>query len=188
MALFDLTDLAAYLQQDIDTATATVVRTMATGIVTGYTNQLIETATYTHLLPISAACTIRIPQRPVTAVTSVTVDGTALTSGTEWDWDGYSDTIALDGWSPDNEDEWQATVVYTAGYATVPDDITAVALDLAGQLYSRSPGVTAESIDDYRVQYATADVGLSDNHTRILRKYKQRLGSIVPVAAKPGRA
>ena len=188
MALFTLDDLAAYLQQDLDTATATVVRTMATGVITGYTNQLIEADTYTHLLPIGSALTIRLPQRPVTDVTSVTVDGTALTQGSQWDWDGLSDIIALDGWSPDNEDQWQATVVYDAGYATVPDDITAVALSVAGRLYTVTPGLVAESIDDYRAQYApTAAVGLMDHEKQILRRYKQRLGSVAPVAAKPGR-
>jgi len=136
MALFELTDLAAYLQQDIDTASATVARTMATGVITGYTNQLIESATYTHLLPIGSGLTIRLPQRPVTAITSVTVDGTALTRSTQWDWDGISDVVVFDDWTPDDEDQWQATVVYTAGHATVPDDITAVALSVAGRLYN----------------------------------------------------
>jgi hypothetical protein len=188
MALFELTDLAAYLQQDIDTASATIARTMATGVITGYTNQLIESATYTHLLPINADRTLRLPQRPVTAVTSVTVDGSALTVDTDWDWNGYGDLIVLDGWSPSNEDEWQATVVYTAGHATVPDDITAVALSVAGRLFNATPGLVSEAIDDYRAQYAAgAAVGLLDHEKQILRKYKQRLGSIVPVAAKPGR-
>ena len=188
MALFELTDLAAYLQQDIDTASATVARTMATGVITGYTNQLIESATYTHLLPIGSGLTIRLPQRPVTAITSVTVDGTALTRSTQWDWDGISDVVVFDDWTPDDEDQWQATVVYTAGHATVPDDITAVALSVAGRLYNATPGLVAESIDDYRAQYATGTaVGLQDHEKQILRKYKQRLGSIAPVAAKPGR-
>lgn len=188
MALFDLDDLAAYLQQDIDTATATVTRTMTTGVITGFTNQLIEAATYTHLLPINADRTIRLPQRPVTAVTSVTVDGTALTTDTDWDWDGISDLIVFDGWTPSEDTDWQATVVYTAGYATVPDDVTAVALSVAGRLYNATPGLVSESIDDYRAQYAAAvAVGLADHEKQILRRYKQRLGSIVPTAAKPGR-
>lgn len=183
MALFELTDLAAYLQQDVDTASATIARTMATGVITAHTNQLFEAATYTHLLPISSGLTIRLPQRPVTDVTSVTVDATLLVSGTDWDWDGIGDTVALDAFTPADADEWQATVVYDAGFATVPAAVQAVALDLAAQLYSRSPGVTSESVDDYRVQYAATSVGLTDTHTRILRRYKQRLGSIVPVRA-----
>ncbi len=186
MALFTLTDLAAYLQQDIDTATATVARTMATGVVTGFTNQLIESATYTHLLPINADRSIRLPQRPVTAVTSVTIAGVARTVDTDWDWDGIGDLIVLDGYTPDTED-WQATVVYTAGYATVPNDLAAVALSIAGRLYNATPGLVSESIDDYRATYANPPpLRLLDPAKQILRRYQQPLGSLAPVA-NPGR-
>ena len=187
MALFDLTDLAAYLQQDIDTASATLARTMATGLIVNYTNQNIESATYTHKLPIDGNATIRLPQRPVTAITSVTVAGVTLTADTDWDWDGITALVVLDGYTPDDED-WQATVVYTAGYATVPADVKAVALDLAAQFYTRTPGVASESIDDYRVQYSAADVGLAERHKQILRKYKMRLGSVTPTASVPTRS
>lgn len=185
MALFTLDDLAAYMQQDLDTATATVVRTMATGVVTGYTNQLLEAATYTHLLPVSADLTVRLPQRPVTDVTSVTVGGVALTETTDWQWDGVHPVLTLES-APD-EDEWQATVVYDAGYDTIPDDITAVALSVAGRIYNTTPGVVAESIDDYRAQYTPASVGLLDHERRILRRYKPLLGTVAPVAAAPVR-
>lgn len=186
MALFELTDLAAYLQQDVDTASATIARTMATALITNYTNQNIEAATYTHLLPIVGNATIRLPQRPVTDVTSVTVAGTTLTEGTDWDWDGITALVVLDGYVPPTEESWQATVVYDAGYDTVPGDITAVALALAGQFYTQTPGVASESIDDYRVSYTGSGISL-DGYKPILAKYKMRLGSITPTATVPTR-
>lgn len=182
MALFELTDLAAYLQQDIDTASATIARTMATGVITGHTNQIIEADTYTTLLPINSDRTVRLPQRPVTDITSVTVAGTALVAGDDYEWDGISDTFLIDGYLPD-PDDWQATVEYDAGYAVVPADITAVALSVAARLYNTTPGLVSESIDDYRAQYAApSPLGLLDYERQILRRYRVTLGSIAPNA------
>lgn len=187
MALFDLPDLAAFLQSDVDTATATLLRDLSTAVVVGYTRQNVESATYTHLLPVNADRTIRLPQRPVTAVTSVTIDGDTLVADSDWDWDGITDLVVLDGYSPDRQ-EWQATVVYTAGYATVPADIKAVALSVAARMYNTTAGLVAESIDDYRAQYAAGGdaSALTDGERRLLRRYKYTAGSIAPVAV-PGR-
>ena len=176
MALFPLSDLDLFLQSDVDVASATLMRTIATGVVTGHTGQHFEAATYTHVLPIAADRSIRIPQRPVTAVTSVTVAAVALTPVTDWVWDGISAYVTLDGFTPSST--WVATVVYTAGYATVPADVAAVALSIAGRLATVTPGTTSESIDDYRVAYADAGAGLSANEIMVLRRYKQRLGTV----------
>lgn len=191
MALIAGTDLATYLQITYsagDTALAQAV-TLSCGLVTAYTGQYIESATYTHTLPIGGDLTIRLPQRPVTAVTSVTVDGTALVSGTDYDWDGISPTIALDGFAPSDETEWVAVVVYTAGYATVPADVKAATLSVGAALYSGAPGITSESIDDYRVSYETSrgEGGLNDYERSILRRYRARFGTIAPTAVKAGR-
>ncbi len=191
MALIAGTDLATYMQITYSSGDALLAQavTLACGLVTGYTRQNIESTTYTHTVLISPDMTIRLPQRPVTAVTSVTVDGTVLTSGTDYDWDGLSPSIALDGYTPD-DDVFVATVVYTAGYATVPADVKAATLSVGAALYNGSPGVTAESIDDYRVSYDTnraAGGGLNDYERAILKKYRTRLGNIVPTSAKAGR-
>ncbi len=190
MALISGTDLATYLQITYsagDTALAQAV-TLACGLVTGYTGQGIESTTYTHTLLINSDQTIRLPQRPVTAVTSVTIDGTVLTSGTDYDWDGLSYMIALDGYTP-ADDVFTASVVYVAGYASVPADVKAATLSVGAALYNGAPGVTSESIDDYRVSYETSRGagGLNEYERSILKRYRVRLGNIAPVSAKAGR-
>lgn len=190
MALISGTDLATYLQitySSGDTALAQAV-TLACGLVTGYTGQGIESTTYTHTLLINSDQTIRLPQRPVTAVTSVTIDGTVLTSGTDYDWDGLSYMIALDGYTP-ADDVFTASVVYVAGYASVPADVKAATLSVGAALYNGAPGVTSESIDDYRVSYETSRGagGLNEYERSILKRYRVRLGNIAPVSAKAGR-
>lgn len=190
MALITGQDLATYLSQTYDSGDASLAQavTLSCGLVTAYTGQLIESATYTHTLLIGTDRTIRLPQRPVTAVTSVTIDGTLLTADTDWDWDGVSPSIALDGYTLDAE-EWTAVVVYTAGYASVPADVKAATLSVAAAIYAGAPGVTSESIDDYRVTYETSRGagGLNDYERAILRKYRVRLGNVAPVASKAGR-
>ena len=190
MALITGQDLATYLSQTYDSGDASLAQavTLSCGLVTAYTGQLIESATYTHTLLIGTDRTIRLPQRPVTAVTSVTIDGTLLTADTDWDWDGVSPSIALDGYTLDAE-EWTAVVVYTAGYASVPADVKAATLSVAAAIYAGAPGVTSESIDDYRVTYETSRGagGLNDYERAILKKYRVRLGNVTPVASKAGR-
>lgn len=178
MALFELTDLAAYLQQDIDTATATVARTIATGIVTGYTNQAIEADTYTQVLPISTGLTIRLPQRPVTDVDSVTLDGTAWTETTQWRWDGVSAQVVLEEQPP--LDTWVATVVYDAGYAVVPDLVKAVALGVAARAYTNPSRASSQSIDDYSVSHASESAGLLPEEKNLLKRYRVRAGTVAP--------
>lgn len=191
MALITGQDLATYLQitySGSDAALSQAV-TLAIGLVTGYTGQNIESATYTHTLPIGPDRTIRLPQRPVTAVTSVTIDGTLLTSGTDYDWDGLSPQIALDGYTPADDDVFTASVVYVAGYASVPADVKAATLSIGAALYNGAPGVTSESIDDYRVSYETSRGagGMNDYERSILKRYRARLGNIAPTSAKAGR-
>lgn len=189
MALITAQDLATFLRIDYSAGDASLSQaaTLGCGLVTSYTNQVFETATYTQLLPIDANRTIRLPQRPVTDVTSVTVAGAALTEGSDWDWDGITPVVVLDGYTP-TEENWQATVVYVAGYAAVPAEVKAVALAVGGRIYNTTPGVSAESVDDYRVTYAdNTGTLLLPGEMNVLRRYRQRLGSVTPTASVPTR-
>lgn len=181
MALFDLTDLAGYIQSDLDTATATICRDIATGIIVGHTRQIIEETDHTHTLPVSPGLVVTLPQRPVTAIDSVTVDGTALDAD-GWSWDGISPQLIL---ADAPADTWTATVAYTAGHTTVPADIRAVALSIAARAYNNSLGVRSEAIDDYSVTYAgggdtLATVGLLPAESKILDRHRSIIGTVVP--------
>ncbi len=179
MALFPLADLAAYLQTDLDTASATVAQTIAAGVVTGYTGQYIESATYTHVLRVDSGLVVTLPQRPVTAVTSVATPDDGVLPSTDWDWDGASPWLGL------TVEADIATVVYTAGYATVPSLVAAVALAVAGRAYTNAGGLRTESIDDYSVTYAgggedLASVGLTKPEKLLLDRYRVTAGTVVP--------
>ena len=131
-------NLASYLQNDVDTASANLAITQAEALVRGYTRQTITTATSTAaLLPINvgpAGYTVELPQRPVTAVTTVAVSGVTYVDGVDYAWDGTSNYIRLSV-VEESTDSFAAapvaSVTYTHGYATAPGDVVAVALAVA---------------------------------------------------------
>lgn len=188
--LFTVSELASYLQRDLDTASATLAKDSAQAIVRQYAQQEFTSTTYTGaLLPIDVhrwSYVVNFPQRPVTAVSSVAVNGTTYVSGTDYAWNGYSPFIRLDYVESSTAtfaDEPVATVTYTAGFATVPADVKAVALAVAARQYDNPRGIRQESIDDYSVSRAGADddlagVTLLKAEQRILDRYRVRAGSV----------
>lgn len=93
-----------------------------------------------------------LPELPVTAVTSVTLDGEALT---DWTVDAYGllwrDDPAY--WARG----YQYDIVYDHGYATedIPSILKVVAFQLTYAGSVSSSGIRQESIADYSVTYAT---------------------------------
>jgi len=140
---------------DLPTATADQLLQMATGIVQGIVGQrLIQVTGDTTELMGTTDSELWLPERPVTAVTSVEVDGEAVAEGTGYKRFGPRLRRSC-GWSDDPHDPTTVTVVYDHGYPT--DDYRlgfarSVVLMLAAGAAS-GPGVTSEGIDDYQVTY-----------------------------------
>lgn len=190
--LFTVSDLAAYLQRDLDTSSATLAKDSAQGLVRAYCRQEITTAVYTDAkLRIDVAdwsYVVRFPQFPVTAVSSVAVNGVTYVNGTDYAWDGISPRIRLrkiDEAAASFEDFPVATVTYTAGYPTTPPAVKAVALAVAARQYDNPQGLRQVSVDDYSETRAGADDDLAGTsllaaEKRILDVYKRRVGSVVP--------
>lgn len=188
--LFTLSELASYLQRDLDTSSATLARDMAHGIVRDHCRQEITTATVTRRLPVvydRRGWYVQIPEQNLTAVTTVVVNGTTVTTHTV---DLLNRQVRLvDGVPTDDADEDvedQAVVTYTAGYSTVPGNVKAVALAVAGRIYDNPQGLRSRQVDDYSETRAGDDddlagVSLLPTEERRLRRY--RLGSVgsVPV-------
>lgn len=102
-----------------------------------------------------------LPQRPVTDVATVELDGEPVT-----DWKRFGSRLfRSSGWSAYVHEPSQVTVTYSHGYA--PDDpglelARSLALTLAAALFRNPDGLTAGvSVDDYREQMvqSTADSG-----------------------------
>lgn len=133
------TDLAR-MQMLIDLASAEVRR---------FTGQTLSQITADIVvLPASERTTLILPERPVTAISSVVVDGVAVLSTDYWFTRAgllHSGTIAVEGvnWA------YGATVTYDHGYAESTDTYTAiksVCLEAASNAYTLNERSASEAM------------------------------------------
>jgi hypothetical protein len=159
-------ELASLLQQDVDTATATLAIEIATGAVQAAAGQRIVQVVGDVLVidldVMDCSTYLNLPEGPVTAVTSAQVGATTVTDFTPQlsrrrVWRSL-------GWRSATLPYWNApstvTVTYTHGYATGSQKLQlarGVTFELAKTGYNAVTGsgaVVREQIDDYAVQYA----------------------------------
>lgn len=150
--------LASYLQQDVDTATANLVLTMASGSFSQAADTWFAptTVTYTTL---GTTCTrIRLPFRPVNAVSAVRINGVTVTG-----WTLVKDSLYREagfGTSLSTVPD-EVEIDLTHGYADASDDVTGAVLETAATAYAVPVGaVVSESIDDYAVRFVTTGGGI----------------------------
>jgi hypothetical protein len=147
-------DLASYLQQDLDTATATLVLTKASALFDARSRSHFGgTLSATYTKPGNGQIELVMPLGPLVAVSLVQVAGVTLTAGVDYTvieqslyrrsgfgipWRFPPDLVEVD---------------YTYGYATIPDEVAAAVLESAAAAYSNPQAVSREQIDDYAVSY-----------------------------------
>ena len=136
---------------------------------------------------------IRLPQRPVVAVTSVAyTDGTALPA-LSWSWDGL-DLITIDpcqpwpvGVVPPGYSQEVLQVIYSHGYPPreIPDGLVAVACKMVGRVLtspSKTDGLASETIGQYSYQAGGGSGGvgvwLSASDKEALIPWAPRSGTI----------
>jgi hypothetical protein len=185
--LIALADLSAYLQRTVDPTSGQFAINIAQGLVRREARQNFDLRTYTAValaiveatgkdardirlsasrLPRiwSSPLLVRLPQRPVTAVAAVSINGTALTANVDWAWDGASPKIVLSRvpYTANVFQTWpNAVVTYTAGWSTVPDDVKGIVAAVAGRAYDNPRGLRSRSIDDYSETKAGSDDDLA---------------------------
>lgn len=163
--LVTLEELASYLQEDVDTATATLAIEIATGLVQAATSQrLIYVADDPFTLYVDEYDTsqwLELPQLPVTAFGTIAIGPTAvsdvtadLSRGRLFRRTGWR-SVALYPWNQPST----VTGIYSHGYQ--PGDrllqlARSVCLAIAAAAYGNPTGATREQIDDYAIQYTEA--------------------------------
>lgn len=166
--LVTVPELASVMQQDLDTATATLAVEIATGAVQSAAGQrIVQVAGDTVVLDLDqldGGEFLYLPEGPVTAVASVLVGATPVTDyvaqlsrGRLWRSLGWRSS-ALAG--ANCRTPSTVTVVYTHGYTVGAQKLQlarGVTFDLGKTGYRAAEGggaVLREQIDDYSVQYA----------------------------------
>lgn len=186
-------DLASFLQQDLDTATATLLIEMGTSIVQAVTGQRIVQVVGDVLTIDLEVCDyslwLDLPQRPVTAVASASVGATAVTDytvqlsrGRLWRAMGWRSATLPYYNSPST-----VTVTYTHGYAAGDQRLQPArqaVLSLAASAYVNPSGAIREQIDDYSVAYEamSARMDAAPALQELLRKQYGRPGKSVRLA------
>lgn len=157
-------DLASFLQQDLDLATATLLIEAATAVVQDAAGgqRILQVVGDTATLIGTTDSKLDLPQIPVTTVTSVTLDGTALTAGAA----GSATTTyrrhgnklwRTDGWQSYIGEPSTVVVVYTHGYPPGHQRLQlarSAVLTLAAVPYGNPSGATQVKIDDFAEAYS----------------------------------
>jgi hypothetical protein len=156
-------DLASFLKQDVDTATATLALTKATALFDQRSkSHWGGTVSTTYSKPGSGCAEIIMPFAPLVAVVQVRINSVVLTVGTDYKVIEQS-LYRRNGWGlRSNFPPDLVEVDYTYGYATVTDDVAAAVLETAAAAYS-APDITvmSEAIDDYSVRTAPRTGGMT---------------------------
>ncbi|MEO3922705.1 hypothetical protein ABGB07_02300 [Micromonosporaceae bacterium B7E4] len=181
-------DLAALLQQDLDLSTATVAIEAATAVVQEAAGgqRILEVEDDEITLLGTTESWLDLPQRPVTAVTAVELDGEALTEGTGTGqyrrfgarlWRGC-------GWAACAYAPSTVAVTNTHGWPAGSQQLQlarSAVLGLARAAYVNPAAVTREAIDDYSVAYEAAAAEMEASQylkAALRRQYGRRAGLV----------
>lgn len=211
-ALATLDDVAAIIGRPLSTleqTNGTRLLTMASGMVRRYTRQTI-TQVVDDALTISGnwSSTVELPERPVTRISSVTVNG-GVVPNTSWKLVNNSLFFSSGSYQPDyGATLWggpalwgpagsvigpQATgtsasgpsavfvVVCDHGYAEIPQDIVNEVAGMVALQLSTSVGVNSEQIGGYKASYLRGEGGgmaLTDETKAVLNFYRKRSASV----------
>jgi hypothetical protein len=181
------TDLASALQRDVDTSSAILALEVCTAVVQAAAGQrIVRVVDDTVRLWGGADQVLRLPERPIVSVASVTYGGVLLSQGTA------SGTWRLDpngiwrdvGWIECPGEPWPTDVVYTHGLTADQQDIElarGTVLSLAKPFFTNPDGTIREAIDDYSVAYAEAEMALEMRpgaKDRLRKKYGRKGGMV----------
>ncbi|MFJ3793896.1 hypothetical protein [Kitasatospora sp. NPDC090091] len=198
-------DLEAALQRTLDPTQAAAALRRASARVRAYTRQeLTFHAQDTVEIP-GGGRQLLLPQRPLlvddTNPLTVTelfgVTGTEFTcvEGRDYTRLGSKLTRAEAFWAQTRLMGWpwarpqgiwadRVRLTYSHGYATVPDDIVDIVVDLASMTMTNPQGLRSEAIDDYSRTFASETIGagsLTADHKRTLNAYRATAFSVAPV-------
>jgi hypothetical protein len=118
---------------------------------------------------------VLLPAAPVTAVTSLELDGELLTAGADYEWSADGFLRRLRGRWPDRLR--CIAGAYDHGYTVIPDDIQEVVVDQARALYRIEPGLASKTVGGQSVQFGTqAAIGVTAQWTAAVERYRLNRG------------
>lgn len=152
------TELAGFLQQDLDTYSATLALDIASKAIRDHCGWEITQQTNTVVtLDGVEGSVLWLPSQLVTAVASVVENGVTLTAVSQFDWTSYGKLIRVGRcWYCKPR---SVVVTFTHGYAAVPDSIKGVCLAAAGRRYQNPQSVRSYTIGGVSESFAIPTSG-----------------------------
>jgi hypothetical protein len=182
-------DLWALLGEDADTlppAQADILLEIASAEVRAATKQHLSLLADDELTIMGTTDSwLALPQRPVTAVSLVTLDGDAVTDFTRFG----ARLWRTCGWAVCASEPSTVTLTYSHGYAAddpALDLARKQTLMLAAHLHANPTSATALSIDDYREQFPQASDGSSGMLPRLAAQLLRRTYGLTVGVARIG--
>ncbi|MFJ5707614.1 hypothetical protein [Streptomyces sp. NPDC093105] len=170
-ALATVDQLAAWMQREPEEMPegAALVLDVASAVVRREARQSFTRGTSSATLHPDGGW-VALPQRPVIAVQSVHVRGQLVPPDR---WQLVRDRLAV-------VDDQAVTVTYTHGYASVPGDVLAVVLTLAGRVLTNPSDLRQESVGSVSVTYSAETIGasLAPADRDLLARYRRRVAVV----------
>ncbi|MFB6535114.1 hypothetical protein ACFCY8_30220 [Streptomyces noursei] len=170
-ALATVDQLGAWMQREPDELPegAALVLNTASAIVRAEARQTFTRGTSTLTLYPNVGWAA-LPQRPVISVQEVRAGGQLVPADR---WQLVRDRVRVLG-------HQAVTVTYTHGYATVPGDVLAVVLTLAGRVLNNPADLRQESVGAVNVTYAAETIGasLAPIERDQLARYRRRVAVV----------
>jgi len=197
--LATVADLAASLGRTFtpaEEAQAQALLDQASSVVRSYLRLDITQATTTDTFRMgqSGSCLYRpfdcraggqvlLPQRPITDVTEVRVEGVVTQ---DWWLDGDLLLVRSGPWAwpPTAHQSPAVTVTYTHGWHPVPGDIAAIVIQAANRVMVNPSQVRSETVGGESTTYLVPTLGealgvlLSRTEQRVLDRYRRRSGTV----------
>jgi hypothetical protein len=158
-------DLATWLQRDLDaadTATANQALDLASATMQSLTGQhLFVKSNDVATLDGSGTYLLFLPETPVTAVTSITLNGTAVPTA-DYAWYRHGAIVGVAGWGNKAK---SVVVTYSHGYATgTPEYETLRGINLraAAKAFENPGGAESETIVSYTYRFAAVEAAVRE--------------------------
>lgn len=190
----ELQDWMGFTVDASETTRAQLMLDSATSGIKAWTRQTIEQVTDdTVQLQGTWEHVLELPERPVTSVSSVAVDGEAQTVTTDYlvvRNELRRPNAEFQNWQPPTSDFFPfaktgwggpsviVEVTYTHGFATIPDDIKGICLAKAARMFMNPEATSAKLIDGQQLTYGLRHLDLTDGEKEILNAYKKAARSV----------
>ena len=165
--LTTIADVSAYLGQD-PAQDADLLQNLVSAVsafIQSWTGCVFASAAYTEIRDGNGRNVLIFANGPVSALSSVTVDGRAITASAGWPQSGYSfDRAALYLCGSCFTRGWRnIELAYTAGYTTIPLDVAQASIELVAVHYKLrdKSGLISEAAMQQTTSYLQADMPAS---------------------------